>query len=118
MGSHAVDQNTQKQASQGSQAQDQQLAANAAKNQQFADQTRQSLFGNYSNGRYSGGSVSDFLDPSRLNQNGLSGTYLNQYNNASNNVARQTRNAVGTTMQDMANRGLGKSPAGFSADQE
>ena len=118
MSSHAQDQQTQKQASAGSQAQDQQLAQNAQQNQQFANQTRQSLFGNYANGKYSGGSVSQFLDPSQLNQSGLSGTYLNQYNNAANKVANTTKNAVGTTMQDMANRGMGKTPAGFAADQE
>ena len=120
MGTHAQDASTQKTASAGATANDTQLAANAAKNQQYSDQSRQSLFGNYdaSSGKYSGGSMSQYLDPSAMNQNGLSGTYLNQYNNASNNLANQTKNSVGTTMQDMANRGMGKSPAGFSADQE
>lgn len=120
MGSHAQDKSTQQAASAGAQAQDQQLAANAKQNQDYSNQTRQSLFGTYnpSTNRYSGGSVSQFLDPSLLNQNGLSGTYLNQYNNASNNLANQTKNAVSTTNQDLANRGMGRSPAGFAADQE
>ena len=119
MGSHAQDKTTQTAASQGAQAQDQQLATNAAKNQQYADQTRQSLFGTQdASGKYTGGSVSQFLDPSALNQSGLNGTYLNQYNNASNNLANQTKNAVGTTMQNLASRGMGKTPAGFAADEQ
>lgn len=118
MSSSPVDSGTQKKATQGAQTQDQVLAANAAKNQQFADQSRQSLFGTDTNGKYSGGSVSDFLDPSKLNQTGLSGTYLNQYNNAANKVANTTKEAVGTTEQDLASRGMGKAPAGFAADQE
>lgn len=120
MGSSAQDKSTQTAASTGAQAQDATLDANAAQNQQFANQSRQSLFGTYnpSSGTYSGGSESQFLDPNSMNQTGLSGTYLNQYNNAANTVANTTKNAVGTTMQDMANRGMGKSPAGFAADQE
>lgn len=118
MSSSPVDSKTQKAASSGAQTQDQVLAQNAQKNQQFSDNSRQSLFGNYSNGSYSGGSVSPFLDPSKLNQNGLDGTYKDQYNNAANKVDEGAKNSVGTTMQDLANRGMGKSPAGFEADQE
>jgi hypothetical protein len=118
MGSQAQDQKTQTAASAGAQANDQQLAANAQKNQAFADQSRQSLFGNYADGKYSGGSVSQYLDPSATNQTGLSGTYLNQYNNSANKINQGAGEAVGTTMQSMANRGMGKSPAGFEADQQ
>lgn len=120
MGSHAADQGTASAASAGAQQQDQQLAQNAAQNQQFANQTRQSLFGNYnpSTGTYSGGSESGFLNPANLNQNGLQGTYLNQYNNASNNLANQTQNAVQTTEQNLNSRGMGRAPAGFAADQQ
>lgn len=120
MGSHAQDKTTQTAASAGAQAQDQQLAANAKKNQAFADQTRQSLFGTYNptTGMYSGGSVSPYLDPSKLNSGGLSGSYADAYKNETNQLANNTKNAVGTTMQDLANRGMGKSPAGFAADQE
>lgn len=119
MGSHAQDSSTQKTASAGATANDTQLAQNAAQNQTFANNTRTSLFGTQgANGKYTGGSVSSFLDPASLNQNGLNGTYQNQYNNAANTVANQTKNAVGTTEQNMANRGMGKSPAGFEADQE
>ena len=60
MGSHAQDPSTQKSASAGAQAQDAQLALNAKKNQDFADNTRNSLFGKYdaTSGRYSGGTES------------------------------------------------------------
>lgn len=120
MGSHAQDQSTANAASKGAQAQDAQLAANAAKNQGFADQTRKSLFGNYDSttGRYSGGTESAFLDPNSINQKGLSGSYADTYNNETNKLANNTKNAVGSTMQDLANRGMGKTPAGFAADQE
>lgn len=118
MSSHAQDKQTQQQASAGSQAQDQQLAANASKNQQFADQTRASLFGNNVNGTYQGGSLSKYLDPNSTNTTALNGSYLNAYNNASNSIAQGAKNSVGTTMQSLANRGMGKSPAGFAADQE
>ncbi len=47
MSTKAQDQQTQTAASTGAQAQDTQLAANAAKNQQFADQSRSTLFGTY-----------------------------------------------------------------------
>lgn len=119
MGSHAADQQTATAASSGAQAQDQQLAANAAKNQQFSDQTRKSMFGTYdpTTGKYTGGTTSQFLDPNSLNQTGLNSTYLNQYNTAANTVANNTRNAVGTTMQSLNSRGMGRTPAGFGADQ-
>src|SRR5579863_5288837 len=119
MGSHAADSSTAKAASSGAQQQDQQLAANAQQNQAFANQTRQSLFGNYdpTTGMYTGGTASQFLNPANLNQTGLSGTYKNQYNNAANTVANQTKNAVGTTLQTLNSRGMGRTPAGFAADQ-
>jgi hypothetical protein len=120
MGSHASDSSTAKAASSGSQQQDQVLDQNAAQNQKFANQTRQSLFGTFNpaTGTYGGGSVSGFLDPSKLNQTGLSGTYKNQYNTASDTLANQTKNAVGTTLQSLNSRGMGRTPAGFAADQE
>jgi hypothetical protein len=120
LGSHAQDPNTQKSASAGAQAQDAQLAANAAKNQAFADQTRNSLFGKYDagSGRYSGGTISPFLDPNAIDAKGLQGAYGDTYNNVTNKLGNQTKNAVATTTQDLANRGMGKAPAGFAADQE
>lgn len=119
MGSSPADKKTAQSSSAGSQALDQQQAANAQKNQQFADQTRQSLFGTYNpaTGQYSGGSESAFLDPNSLDQNGLSGTYLDQYNNAANQGAQTARQGVSTAMQSAANQGMGRMPSGFEADQ-
>lgn len=119
MSSHAQDSSTQKAASSGAQGTDATLDANAAQNQQFSNNARKSMFGNYNpqTGSYSGGTVSSFLNPSNLNPTSLSGSYLSGYNQAANNNARGAVNSVGTTMQNMANRGMGKSPAGFSADQ-
>jgi hypothetical protein len=114
MSSKAQDASTQKQASAGATAQDTALAKNAAANQKFADTTRQQLFG--TGGK--GGTMGGFLDPSSLNQSGLSGTYQNMYSNAANKLANTTQNAVGNTMQNLANRGMGHSPAGFAADQQ
>jgi hypothetical protein len=118
MSSHASDQKTASAASTGAQANDKQLAANAQKNQQFSDQARQSLFGTYANGKYTGGSESQFLDPSTMNRTGLAGSYQDAYNNGSNTIARGAKDAVSTTQQNLASRGMGKTPAGFSADQE
>lgn len=120
MGTSAQDKQTQQQASTGAQQQDQQLAQNASKNQQFADQTRTTLFGTYNptTNRYEGGTESSFLDPSNLNTKDLSGSYKNEYNTIADQNAQGAKEAVGTTMQNLASRGLGKTPAGFAADQE
>lgn len=118
MGSHAQDKTTQKAASSGAQQSDATLSRNAAENQQFANSTRQHLFGNYSNGQYTGGTLSNFLNPNTMNRSGLSGSYLANYNTASNGLAQGAKNAVGTTMTNLAQRGMGKAPAGFAADQE
>lgn len=120
MGSSAQDKSTQTASSGAAQQVSATQAANAKTAQGNANNMQQSLYGTYNpaTNSYSGGSVSGFLDPSKLNQNGLSGTYLNQYNNASNQLATNTQNAVGTTMQNLQSRGMGATPAGFAADQE
>ena len=120
MGSHAQDSSTQKTASAGATQQDQQLAANAAQNQQFANQSRSALFGTYNptTNSYSGGTESAALNPANLNQTGLSGSYASLYNNASNQAAQTAQNSVGTTLQSMNSHGMGATPAGFDADQQ
>lgn len=120
MGSHAQDQSTQTAASAAAQQASATQERNAATAQTNANNMSTSLYGTYDpkTNSYTGGSVSGFLDPSKLNQNGLYGTYLQQYNNAANNVANTTSNAVGSTFRDMASRGMGATPAGFGADQE
>lgn len=95
-------------------------AKNAATAQTNANNMSASLYGTYdpTTRTYSGGSVSEFLDPSKLNQKGLYGTYLQQYNSAADQVANNTRNAVGSTFRNMASRGMGATPTGFGADQQ
>lgn len=119
MSSHAQDQTTQKAASAAALAAQQQQTANAATAQTAAQQEEKSLYGSYnpSTGTYSGGSESAFLDPSQLNQKNLNGTFLNAYNNENNQLTSDTNNGVKSTMQSMANRGLGSSPAGFEANE-
>jgi hypothetical protein len=120
MGTSAQDPATQAAASTAAQANNAVLTQNAQQNQTFANNTRSSLFGTYNpaTNSYSGGSESAFLDPNSMNTTNLSGTYLNQYNNQTNTLANNTKNAVSTTLQNMASHGLGKTPSGFAADQE
>jgi hypothetical protein len=120
MGTQAVDSKTADAASTAAQANDSVLTANAQQNQSFANNSRSSLFGTYNpaTGGFSGGSESAFLNPNSLDQTGLTGTYANQYNNQANAVNQNTQQSVGTTMQNLASRGLGATPAGFAADQE
>lgn len=120
MGSHSVDSGTQKATSAASQANDAQLTQNAQQNQQFANQARSTLFGTYNptTNQYSGGTESQFLNPSSMNTKNLSGAYANEYNTLANQTAQGAQNAVGTSMQNLASRGMGASPAGFAADQQ
>jgi hypothetical protein len=120
MSSSAQDPATQAAASAAAQANNTVLTQNAQQNQTFANNSRDSLFGTYdpATGSYSGGSESSFLNPSNLDQSTLNGTFENQYNNQSSADAANTKEAVGTTMQNLASRGMGKTPNGFAADQE
>lgn len=118
MGSSPVDKSTQQSSSAAATALSATQAANAAAAQQKANSTAQQQFGTYdaATGKYSGGTESQFLDPNSLNQNGLTGTYQNQYNNAANNNANTAANSVGTTIANLNSRGMGATPAGFDAD--
>lgn len=58
------------------------------------------------------------MDPTSLTQKGLTGTYGQQYRVAADQNANQQQQAVKTTLQDLNNRGMGATPAGFAADQE
>ncbi|MCU1247096.1 MAG: hypothetical protein JWQ49_125 [Edaphobacter sp.] len=120
MGSSAQDPATQAASSKAAQANNDVLTQNAAQNQTYANNTRSSLFGTYDpvTNSYSGGSESTFLNPDSMTTKDLSGTFLNQYNNETNALAKNTKDAVGTTMQNLASRGMGATPAGFAADQE
>lgn len=120
MGSHSVDSNTQNATSAAAQAATQQQTANAKAAQTASQEQQSALFGTYDpvTNTYSGGTESQFLDPSRLNQPGLSDSYLSAYNAGSDVLANNAKKSVGTTMQNLNSRGMGKTPAGFAADQE
>ena len=109
MPSSPQDAATQKASSAAAQANNDVLTQNASQNQTYANNTRSSLFGTYDpvTNSYSGGSESSFLNPDSMTTTDLSGTYLNQYNNQTNALAKNTKNAVGTTMQNLASRGMG-----------
>jgi len=120
MSSKAQDQKTQTAASTGAQSNDATLDANAAQNQQFANQSRSTLFGTYNpaTNQYSGGTESAALNPSSMNTTGLTGSYANLYNTQANQQAQGAQQAVGTTEQNLASRGMGATPAGFAANQQ
>lgn len=120
MGTSAQDSGTQKSATAGAQSNDQSLQQNAKNNQNFSDQSRTTLFGTYnpSTNSYTGGTESQYLDPNSVNTTDLTGAYKNEYNNIANQNATTAQNSVGTTMQNLASRGMGATPAGFAADQQ
>ena len=120
MSSHAQDQGTQAAASTGAQTSDATLDANAAQNQAFANQSRATLFGSYNptTNTYTGGSESAYLNPNSTDTTSLNGSYANEYNTEANANAEAAKTAVGTTLQNLSSRGMGKTPAGFAADQE
>lgn len=119
MSSHAQDQATQTAASTGAQQQDTQLAANAAQNQAFANQARSTLFGTYdpATNQYSGGTESQYLNPSSQDTNNLTGAYQNEYNTVANQNAQGAQRAVQTSQMQGYNQGQGKTPVGYQADQ-
>jgi hypothetical protein len=120
MGSHSIDSSTQSAASTGAQQQDAQLAANAAQNQTFANNARSTLFGTYnpSTNQYTGGSYSQYLNPSSTDTNTLSGAYSNLYRTQADQTAQGAKQAVTTSLQNAASHGMGATPSGYTADQE
>lgn len=119
MGSKPADQGTANKASAGAQAADASLARQADTNTQWANAARSHLFGDKaSTGDFSGGTLSGFLDPAKLNVSEPTGTFGLQYNKAKENIAKQGQQARGSTSEYLANRGFGNAPSGFGADQE
>jgi hypothetical protein len=120
LGSKAQDSTTQKASSAGAQSTDSTLDANAAQNQTFANNARTTLFGTYSptTGKYSGGTQSQFLNPSSMNTTGLTGSYQNLYSTQANQQAQAAKDGVATSEQNQAAHGMGETPAGYSANQE
>jgi hypothetical protein len=117
MGSSPADSATASAASSAQEANNAQLAANATAAQTAANNSYNSLFGTYNptTGTYSGGSESQFLNPALLNQTSLNGTFLNSYNTQANANAQNAQNSVGSVLQNMNSRGMGKTPDGYDA---
>lgn len=120
MASKAQDQSTQTAASAGAQQASATQAANAATAQTNSNNQQSTLFGQYNpaTNSYSGGTESAALSPASQNTTGLTGSYASLYNNQANQTAQGAQQAVGTTEQNLASRGMGATPAGFAADQQ
>lgn len=117
MGSSPRDSSTMKSSSQGAQAADAQLAANAKQNQDFTNQARLKLFGTPDGkGGFSGGTLSPFLDPNSLNVSSPTGAYKTQYQNETAQIAQGGVNARGALARNLASRGF-SAPNGFAADE-
>lgn len=95
-----------------------QSLSQAEYNQQLQKRMVDTLFGN--GGKGSTGSLSPFLDPSKLNESNLTGAFKSGYNQDTNQLAKDYSNQKGSLAQSWANRGMGSgsTPSGFQADQE
>ena len=68
--------------------------------------------------QYSGGTESQYLNPSSMTQNGLTGNFASAYNTEANTNAQGAKNAVQTSqMQNANSQGQGRTPIGYQADQ-
>lgn len=118
MGSSPVDKATQQSSSAAATQVSQQQVANAAAAQKNSNAAFATLFGSpTASGSLSGGTASQFLDPSKLNQTGLTGTYQNAYTTTANQTAEAAKRATSSTLQSLNSRGMGATPSGFAADQ-
>ena len=95
-----------------------QSLSQAQYNQQLQQRMVNSLFGNGAPG--SSGSLTSFMDPSKLNDANLSGAYKSAYNQNTNQLAKDYSNQKGNLAQTWANQGMtsGSTPSGFQADQQ
>lgn len=86
-------------------------------NQAYQKKLMGLLFGN---GTGDSGSLTGFLDPSKLEDANLTGAYKSAYNQGTNQLGKDYENARGSLAQSWANRGMGSNstPSGFQADQE
>lgn len=61
------------------------------------------------------GAISGFLDPNSLNVTAPTGAFATQYQNQKDANAKTATQALASTNRNMANRGMGSTPAGFTA---
>lgn len=120
MSSHAQDQKTQTAASTEAQNASATQAANAAAAQKTANNEISTMFGTYNpdTNQYTGGTESANLSPSSMDTKGLTGSYASLYKTQADQQAKAAQDGVSTSLQNAASRGMGATPAGYTADQE
>lgn len=119
MGSQPQDQATQTAASAGAQSAASVASQNAATAQNNANSQISTLFGTYnpSTNQYTGGTESQYLNPSSMTTNGLTGSFANLYNTQANTNATGANNSVKTAQMNADSNGMGATPNGYTADQ-
>lgn len=120
MASKPQDAATQAAASTAAQSAASVAAQNSAAAQKTANQETSTLFGtwNPATNQYTGGTQSQYLNPSSINTNGLSGSFASLYNTQANTNAQGAQNAVKTAQQNADSSGMGLTPNGYTADQQ
>lgn len=88
-------------------------------NQAYQARLMGMLFGTGAPGSTSG-SLTGYMDPSKMNEANLTGAYKSAYNQGTDQLSKDYSNARGSLSQAWANRGMGSNstPSGFQADQE
>lgn len=119
MSSSPQDAGTQSASSAAAQAAASTQAANAATAQTNANNQQSTLFGTYNpaTNTYTGGTESANLSPSSMTTNGLTGSFASLYGTQAQQQAQAAQQGVSTSLEEAASRGLGKTPAGYTADQ-
>jgi hypothetical protein len=120
MASKPQDAATQTAASAAAQSAASVAAANSAAAQKTANQETSTLFGtwNPATNQYTGGTQSQYLNPSSIDTNGLTGSFATLYNTQANTNAQGAQNAVKTAQQNANSNGMGVTPNGYTADQQ
>jgi hypothetical protein len=119
MGSKPQDQATQTAASAAAQSAASVASKNATTAQTTANNEVQSLFGtwNPATNLYTGGTESQYLNPSSMTTNGLTGSFASLYGTQANTNATGANNSVKTAQLNADSNGMGKTPNGYTADQ-
>lgn len=119
MASKPQDQKTQTAASTGAEGAATTASTNASTAQTTANNQVSTLFGKYdpSTNQYTGGTESQYLNPSSMTTKGLTGSFANLYDTQANTNATGANNAVKTSQLNADSNGMGKTPSGYTADQ-
>lgn len=119
MSSGPQDSTTQKAASASAEQATATQTANATAAETTANNQVSTLFGTYNpaTNQYTGGTQSPYLNPSSMDTKDLSGSYASLYKTQADQQAAAAKQGVATSLQAAASRGMGATPAGYSADQ-